>query len=123
MAEEVTNAATAIPRAIMVGVFVNGSLGFGMLIAILFCMNNIKQALNTDTGYPFIEIFYQATNSVAGACAMTGVVLGIAICTIAGVLAATSRQFWAFARDKGVPGWRVWTQVGYFRVSIDLNPS
>lgn len=119
MAEEVANAATAIPHAIMLSVLINGSLGFGMLIAVLFCMGNVNEALTTPTGYPFIEIFYQATNSVGGACAMTSVILAIAICTVAGMLAATSRQFWSFARDKGVPGWRVWTQVSDFHVSMD----
>jgi amino acid transporter len=111
MAEEVKNASVAIPRAIMLSVLINGTLGFSMLIAVLFCLEDVDAALNSATGYPFMEIFYQATNSVSGALGMTSILLIIAICSVIGMLAATSRQFWSFARDRAVPGWRVWSKV------------
>ena len=28
-----------------------------------------------------------------------------------GLLAATSRQLWAFSRDRAVPGWRYWSKI------------
>ncbi|KAJ5975504.1 amino acid transporter [Penicillium waksmanii] len=111
MAEEVANASRAIPCAIMLSVAINGSLGFGMLIAMLFCSGNIDDALNSPTGYPYIEIFHQATGSVPGALAMLSICLIIGGFSVIGMLAATSRQFWSFARDRGVPGWRLWSQV------------
>lgn len=114
MAEEVRDASVAIPRAIMLSVLINGSLGFGMLIAVLFCLGNLEEALNTPTGYPYMEIFRQATDSVSGALGMTSIILIIGICTIFGLLAATSRQFWSFARDRAVPGWRIWSKVSAY---------
>ncbi|KAL4938964.1 hypothetical protein BDV06DRAFT_199866, partial [Aspergillus oleicola] len=111
MAEEVRDASVAIPRAIMLSVLINGSLGFGMLIAVLFCLGDLEAALATPTGYPYMEIFQQATNSVSGALGMTSIILIIGVCTIFGLLAATSRQFWSFARDRAVPGWRIWSKV------------
>lgn len=111
MAEEVANASRAIPRAIMLSIAINGALGFGMLIAVLFCMGDLDDALNSETGYPYIEIFYQATNSVSGSLAMVSINLIIAVCSVIGMLAATSRQFWSFARDRGIPGWRLWSRV------------
>ncbi|KAI9931981.1 hypothetical protein MW887_009482 [Aspergillus wentii] len=111
MAEEVANASTAIPRAILLSVLINGTLGFTMLIAVLFCMGNVQDAVDSKTGYPFMEIFYQATHSIPGSVAMICVLLVIGICSVIGMLAATSRQFWSFARDRGVPGWRVWSRV------------
>lgn len=111
MAEEVANASRAIPRAIMLSIVINGTLGFGMLIAVLFCMGDLEVALNSNTGYPYIEIFYQATNSVPGTLAMVSVNLIISVCSVIGMLAATSRQFWSFARDRGIPGWRWWSHV------------
>ncbi|KAE8373717.1 amino acid/polyamine transporter I [Aspergillus bertholletiae] len=111
MAEEVANATVAIPRAVLLSVLINGTLGFTMLIATLFCMGNIEEAINTPTGYPYIEIFHQATDSIAGAVGMASVLLIIAVCSVIGMLAATSRQFWSFARDRAVPGWRLWSQV------------
>jgi amino acid transporter len=111
MSEEVADASRVIPKAIMLSVAINGSLGFSMLIAVLFCVGNLKDALNSPTGYPFMEIFYQATNSPSGALAMCSIVLIIYCCALMGMLAASSRQLWSFARDRGVPGWRWWSQV------------
>lgn len=111
MAEEVANSSRAIPRAIMLSIVINGTLGFGMLIAVLFCMGDLEVALNSNTGYPYIEIFYQATNSVPGTLAMVSINLIISVCSVIGMLAATSRQFWSFARDRGIPGWRWWSHV------------
>ena len=55
----------------MIGsVVLNGSLGFGMLVAVLFSAGNIGDALETPTGYPYIEIFSQAVRSTKGATAM-----------------------------------------------------
>ena len=53
-----------------ISVLLNGTLGFAMLLALLFCLGDLTDALDTLTGYPFIEIFYQATGSNAGASAM-----------------------------------------------------
>jgi choline transport protein len=47
-------------------ILINGLMGFSMLIAILYCLGDIDAALTTPTGYPFIEIFTQASRSVAG---------------------------------------------------------
>ena len=51
-------------------VILNGTLGFGMLLALLFCAGDLNAALLTTTGFPFIEIYAQATNSASGASAM-----------------------------------------------------
>lgn len=70
MAEEIENASIIIPRSMVASVLVNGTLGFAMLIALLFGLGDIDKVLDTSTGYPFIAIFAQATNSNAGATAM-----------------------------------------------------
>lgn len=114
IAEEVSNASRLLPEAIMLSVLINGILGFSMLIAVLFCMGNVDDALNSDTGYPYIEILYQAADSMPGTLTMRSIILIIGIFAATGILAATSRQFWSFARDRGVPGWRVWSQVSFF---------
>ncbi|KAJ5827392.1 hypothetical protein N7447_004155 [Penicillium robsamsonii] len=111
MAEEIHNAAIVVPRAIMFSVLINGILGFGMLIAVLFCSGDIQDALDGPTGYPYIEIFYQATGSTAGSVVMSTIILVIGICGVIGILAAASRQIWSFSRDRAVPGWRLWAQV------------
>ncbi|EED18761.1 GABA permease, putative [Talaromyces stipitatus ATCC 10500] len=111
MAEETQNAPKIVPISIMFSVVINGVLGFAMLIASLFCLGNLQDDLNSPTGYPFMAIFLQGTGSVAGATAMSAIVGVMAICATTGMLATASRMFWAFARDRGVPGWRLWSQV------------
>ncbi|KAJ5751561.1 amino acid permease [Penicillium odoratum] len=115
MSEEVANAPRVIPRALMLSVLVNGCLGFGMLLALLFCAGNLEAALNSRTGYPFMEIFYEATNSLAVSLLMCSIVLVFYCCSLMGLLAAASRQIWSFSRDKGVPGWHFWNQVSSSR--------
>ncbi|KAL4880520.1 amino acid/polyamine transporter I [Aspergillus karnatakaensis] len=111
MSEEITHATTAVPRSILLSVLINGSLGFAMLLAFLFCLGDLDRALASPTGYPFMEVFLSGTGSRGGAAAMAAIVVTVCICSATGMLAAASRQFWAFSRDRGVPGWRVWSQV------------
>lgn len=84
-------------------ILINGSLAFGILLAILFKIGDVESALNTPTGYPIIEIFYQATGSTRAATAMMSALIVIGFTSAFGCLAATSRLTWAFARDRGLP--------------------
>jgi choline transport protein len=56
----------------IITVMINGSLGFAMLIATLFSVGNMQKALDSPTGFPFIQIFEDATRSVGGTTAMVG---------------------------------------------------
>jgi amino acid transporter len=106
MCEEIKNASTVVPRSLLISIVINGSLGFAMLITILFCIGDINIALNSPTGFPFIEIFAQATRSNSGTTIMTAVILCLMFSAAVASLAAASRVLWAFARDNGVPGSR-----------------
>lgn len=70
IAEEIEKASTVIPKSMVASVALNGSLGFAMVIATLFCLGNAKDAINSPTGFPFIEVFLNATGSKGGATAM-----------------------------------------------------
>lgn len=111
MAEETQDAPRIVPISIMFSVVLNGVLGFGILIATLFCLGDLEDALESPTGYPFMEIFLQGTGSVAGAAAMVSIIVVMGVSATTGMLATTSRQFWAFSRDRGIPGWRIWSRV------------
>ncbi|KUJ11509.1 choline transport protein [Mollisia scopiformis] len=119
MSEEIKNPRMNVPRAMIAGIFINGVLAFGMLLAVLYCAGDLDAAFASSTGYPFIEIFAQATESVGGATAMASIVVFIAFFTAIGAVAAASRQLWAFARDRGVP---FWTSLGKIntRTSVPL---
>ena len=104
MSEEVNNARTVVPRALMISVGINGVLGFGMLIGVLFCIGSIPNALDSPTGFTFIEVFTQALGSNGFATGLTALLLVLFVFCSVAVLAATSRVTWAFARDNAIPG-------------------
>lgn len=107
-------------------VVINGLLGLGMLIGVLFCLGNLDDALSTPTGFPFIEIFRQATNSTSGGTVMVStprslrwksisptalthqpqasLIVSAVIFAATGFLTTASRMTWAFARERGLPG-------------------
>ena len=119
MAEEIHSASTVVPWTMISAVVVNGALGFGILLSVLFSVGDIQQALDTQTGYPFIEIFARAAG-LGGGTVMTCVVMVLGIFGTWALLATASRQMWAFARDNGLPFSRflarvslhAWTCVG-----------
>lgn len=113
MAEEVQNAPVVVPRAILFSVIVNGALGFAMVIALLFCLGDLQAALQSPTGYPAMYIFSHGTGSVAGATTIFSIIIVVGACSITGQMATSSRQFWSFSRDRGVPGWRFWSKVSH----------
>lgn len=62
MAEETHNAAVAVPWNMIITIFFNGLLGFGMLLTALFCMGDLESAMETTMHYPFIQIIYNSTS-------------------------------------------------------------
>lgn len=98
MSEEIQNASLVVPRSLMTSIFINGSLGFGMLIVTLFSLHDIDAAQKSPTGYPFMQIFLRSTSSVAGATFMASIITTMQFCANVGLLASASRVCWSFAR-------------------------
>lgn len=107
------DSAVTIPRVIFLSIVINGLLAFGILLALLFSIGNIEDALNTETGFPIIAIFKQATNSNAGASAMESAIIIIAIASSVALLTSVSRLTFAFARDGGMPFSKFFAHVGF----------
>ena len=53
-----------------------------------------------------MEIFLDATGSIAGATIMASVITVMQISADVGIFASASRMCWSFARDRGLPGWK-----------------
>ncbi|KAI4106121.1 MAG: hypothetical protein LQ339_003118 [Xanthoria mediterranea] len=103
MAEEVEDSGRTLPRSIMWSVYLNGTMGFIMAVTMCYCLGDVTEVLKTETGYPFIQVFYNATQSYAATNVMvTIIIITITACCVSEV-ATCSRQLWSFARDKGVP--------------------
>jgi amino acid transporter len=101
----------------MSSVAVNGVLGFIMLVTLCFTLGDVDKVLNTPTGFPFIQIFYNTTGSIAATNAMTAVVVVTLIASTITEVATASRQLWSFARDEGLPF------SLFFAYVSDLSPS
>lgn len=103
MSEELHNAAVDVPKAMIAAVALNSAMGFGWLLMLLFCIGDFESVVNSQTGYPYMQIYYNATQSLPGATAMISLTLLMALLSTIPLLAATSRTLWAFARDGGLP--------------------
>lgn len=65
--EEIHEARTQAPKAIVMSVGLGCVTGFVFLIAACFCIDDIAKVASTATGVPVVQIFYDSTQSVAGA--------------------------------------------------------
>lgn len=113
MAEEVKNASKVVPRAIQISVLLNGTLGLAMLVAYLFCLGDLNDVVESSAtlGYAYLYVFLKGTGSAAGAATMAMIMWVLGVCCLVGLMAATSRQLWSFARDNAVPFSRQVTKV------------
>lgn len=84
---------------------------FPFAISLSFVITDYEAVLNTPTGLPLIEVYYQATGSKAGTSVL---MVAFAICFFGCATAnitSSSRQMWAASRDNCFPFSRYWKQV------------
>ncbi|KAI8931135.1 hypothetical protein NX059_011489 [Plenodomus lindquistii] len=103
MSEELQDAAHTLPRSMLWTAIVNSSLGLVMIITWSFCIGDVESAIMSPTGQPHIQILYNVTGSKAATSVLISVTIIMAIFGCVNNVASTSRQLFAFARDKGVP--------------------
>ena len=59
--------------------------------------------VTSTSPFPFVGVLHAATGSTGGTIAMVSIVTALSLCGNLSVLAAASRQVFAFARDQGMP--------------------
>lgn len=64
-AEEIENAATVIPYSMILTTLINGSAGFAILVAFVFCMVPLEEVLNDAFSFPLITMLLRITKSTA----------------------------------------------------------
>ena len=123
MSEELKDASRVLPSAMMWASFCNAALGLIMLVTFCFCLgpdwqdNVLGLTEDTQTGVPIIQVLYQSTNSIPGTVVMTTVLIVLSMVGTITCIASSSRQVWAFARDKGFP---FSSYIEYVRPGWDL---
>jgi amino acid transporter len=100
-----------VPLAMVGSVFVNGVMGFGFAIMLLFSLGDLNDLLTSPTGFPFMQLFLNITSNKAGATVLILIVSLVAVAANAAGCTSTSRTFWAFARDSAAPCWRLFARV------------
>lgn len=104
MSEEIHDASITLPRAIIWSIVVNGLMAFIMGITLIFTLGDIDSLLDTPTKQPFIQQFYNATQSYSGTNTMVAIVVILLTASCISEVATASRQIWSFSRDRGLPG-------------------
>ena len=97
----------------MAAVGINGVLGFIMLITLCFCLGDVTSVLASATGYPFIQVFYNTTGSLAATDVMVAILIITLTASCIAEIATASRQLWSFARDRGLPFSKTLSHVSY----------
>lgn len=113
-AEEIRDASETLPKAMITSVGLNAASGFIVLVTVCFTMGDINDVLSTNTGYPFIQVFYNATNSLPGTNTMTAIIVLTLTASSITEVATASRQLWSFARDRGLPFSEFFAKVSQF---------
>jgi len=121
MSEEMADPRTGVPTAMVGSIVVNGIMGFAMVLAILFGIQDFQAALSTPTGFPVIEIFRQLTGGHLAAATLMSCTIAIsaALATV-GLVASTSRTLWSFARD-GAPAFSLHVARVSPKTHVPLN--
>lgn len=73
------------------------------LTAISFCISSVDEVLESTTGMAVLEVIYKITHSYAAVCLLGTLLIILSFFGTVTVVAAASRQCWAFARDRGFP--------------------
>lgn len=111
MAEEALEPERKIPIAIMGTVAIGFITSFTYVIAMFFCVNDIEELFNTNTGVPIINIYYQALRNKGGTIWLMVMFLFTAFgCNMSGQT-WMARLCWSFCRDNGLPGSKYWSVI------------
>ena len=115
-AEETHNAAIAAAQGVWRSVFFSALIGWFVLLAFLFAANDVN-AVNDAAGYVG-TIFTSALDPWAAKMVILIAVIGQVFCVAAGLTSA-SRTWYAFSRDRGMPGWTLFRRVNRDKVPFN----
>src|SRR4051794_17120149 len=115
-AEETRGAATAAAQGVWRSIFFSAIIGWFVILAFLFAANDVK-AINDGAGFVG-AIFTSALDPWAAKMVLLIATVGQLFCGAAGLTSA-SRTWYAFSRDKGMPGWWLFRRINKDRVPFN----
>jgi amino acid transporter len=112
-AEETRDAAMAASQGVWRSVFFSAIAGWFVLLALLFAATDVK-AINAGGGGS-IPIITTALSSSGAKAVLIIATIGQLFCGMAGLTSA-SRTWYAFSRDRAIPGWGLFRRLNHHRV-------
>ncbi|CAE6416624.1 unnamed protein product [Rhizoctonia solani] len=111
MAEEIHQPERMIPRSILITVLIGLVSSLTYTIAMIFSIADFEAVTGSSTGVPILELYHQATGSLAGAIGLQVLFLLTGVGCLIGCHSWQARLAWSFSRDHGLPGSRWWSVV------------
>jgi amino acid transporter len=115
-AEETKGAAITAAQGVWRSVALSAIIGWFVLLAFLFAANDTG-AVNDALGFP-TAIFESSMDPWAAKTVLIIATVGQFFCGAAGLTSA-SRTWYAFSRDRGMPGWAIFRRVNQDRVPFN----
>jgi amino acid transporter len=115
-AEETQGAAIAAAQGVWRSVFYSAIIGWILLLSFLFAATNVS-AIDDGAGYSTF-IFTSALDPWAAKLVILIATVGQLFCGAAGLTSA-SRTWYAFSRDRAIPGWNLFRRVNRDRVPFN----
>ena len=115
-AEETVGAAKAAAQGVWRSIFWSAVIGWFVLLGFLFAANDVN-AINDGAGYSTF-IFTSALDPWAAKLVILIATVGQIFCGAAGLTSA-SRTWYAFSRDRAIPGWNIFRRVNADRVPFN----
>jgi amino acid transporter len=115
-AEETRGAAKSAAQGVWRSVFYSALIGWLLILSFLFAANDVA-GIDDGAGYSTF-IFTTALDSWAAKLVILIATVGQLFCGAAGLTSA-SRTWYAFSRDRAIPGWFVWRRVNRDRVPFN----
>jgi amino acid transporter len=112
-AEETKDAARAASQGVWRSVFFSAIIGWFVLLALLFAVSD--EGAVTDGGGGSIPIITTFLTSSAAKTVLIICTVGQLFCGMAGLTSA-SRTWYAFSRDRGIPGWTLFRRLNHHQV-------
>lgn len=111
MCEEVRHPATQVPKAMVGTIVLNTICGLVFLIPLVFVLPDQAMLAALASGQPTPQIIVDAVGSSGGAIGLLIPLMVLGLFCGIGCTTATSRAIYAFARDGGIPGYKMWRIV------------
>jgi amino acid transporter len=114
-AEETRDASTAAAQGVWRSVALSAVIGWFVILAFLFAATDVN-AVNDGAGFVG-AIFTSALDPWAAKLVILIATIGQIFCVAAGLTSA-SRTWYAFSRDRAIPGWALFQRVNRDRVPL-----